>query len=222
MEASSRDCQLEYWNAVGPTKTFAHPVNVAQLRQLLTPSSRILDYGCGYGRVLGILHENGFLNLIGVDPAVEMIAMARHRFPSITFEILDDFRKVRLPDDSVDAVLLFAVLTCVPSDEGQRAIVDEATRLLRATGILYISDMCLQADSRNIERYQVGLKKYGVEGVFDLPEGVTVRHQPREWIDELTRDYQLIAAGDIQLQTMNGHAANGFQWLGRKRNLTTR
>jgi len=222
MKASFRDCQLEYWNAAGPTKTFAHPVNVTQLGQLLTPSSRILDYGCGYGRVLGVLHENKFLNLIGVDPAVEMIAIARRRFPSIAFEVLDDFRTVPLPDDSVDAILLFAVLTCVPSDEGQRAIVDEATRLLRSTGLLYISDMYLQADSRNIERYQLGFQKYGIEGVFDLPEGVTVRHQRREWIDELTRDYTFIAADEIQLQTMNGHAASGFQWLGRKRNLTIR
>jgi len=189
---------------------------------LLTPSSRILDYGCGYGRVLGVLHQSGFQNLIGLDPAVEMIAMGRRRFPSIAFEVLADFRKAPLPNESVDAVLLFAVLTCVPSDEGQVAIIAEITRLLRPAGLLYISDMCLQTDTRNIERYQIGLEKYGVEGVFDLPEGVTVRHQRREWIDELTCDYQLIAAGDVQLQTMNGHAATGFQWLGRKRNLTRR
>ena len=136
--------QLDYWNRVGPTKPFAHPVNLTLFRRWVPPTSRVLDYGCGYGRALGILHRNGYNNLRGVDPASTMITAARQSFPSISFEVLDDSQNVSLPEASVDAILLFAVLTCVPTNDGQRAIISEITRLLRPNGVLYISDMFLQ------------------------------------------------------------------------------
>jgi SAM-dependent methyltransferase len=71
------DCQLAYWNRVGPHKPFGHPLNFARLRQWLSPGSRILDLGCGYGRALGLLSERGYHNLIGFDPAPAMVAAAR-------------------------------------------------------------------------------------------------------------------------------------------------
>ena len=212
----SLDLQINYWNRIGPTKTFLHPVNVEQLKRYLGPESRILDYGCGYGRALGFLHSNGYKNLSGMDPAPAMIAAARNSFPDISFEILEEFGKTALPDRSVDGVLLFAVLTCVPGDEGQRTIIGEITRVLRTGGLLYISDMWLQTDSRNVERYAAGEKKYGRYGVFDLPEGVTVRHHDRPWIEELTRNYKLLRVDEVDVQTMNGHSSRAFQWFGCK------
>jgi SAM-dependent methyltransferase len=211
------DFQLEYWNTVGPTKSFSHPLNVKQLSRWVGPASRILDYGCGYGRTLGILQTNGFNNLIGVDPAPAMIAAARERFPFNSFEVLEDFRNTGLQAASVDAVLMFAVLTSVPSDDGQRAIMAELTRVLRPGGLLYISDMWLQTGARATERYAVGEKKYGVYGVFDLPEGVAVRHHARRWIEELTGEYEPLALDEIQVQTMNDHPAAAFQWFGALR-----
>jgi SAM-dependent methyltransferase len=210
------DFQIDYWNRIGPTKPFAHPVNLEQWSRWVEPTSQILDYGCGYGRVLDILHSNGYRNLIGVDPAPAMIATARQKFPEISFEVLQDFRSVDLADASVDAVLLFAVLTSVPTNEGQRAILAEISRVLRPRGILYISDMWLQKDARNLERYAEGEKMHGIYGVFDLSEGVTVRHHEPKWIEELTKGYELLALEEIQVQTMNGHTSSAFQWFGRR------
>lgn len=210
------DRQTDYWNRNGPSKPFAHPVNLAPLADLLTPTSRILDVGCGYGRVLGYLQGYGYRNLIGVDPAAEMITTARERWPQITFEQMIEPPALPVPNGSVDAVLLFTVLTCVPTDDGQRAIVEEIVRVLHPNGLLYISDLWLQTDDRNRERYQAGQAKYGVFGVFDLPEGVTLRHHERRWIDALTCAFELLACDDIDVVTMNGHSAKGFQWLGRK------
>jgi SAM-dependent methyltransferase len=211
------DHQLDYWNRMGPGKSFGHPVNFERLSRWLTPDARILDLGCGYGRALGLLFERGYHNLIGFDPAAAMIAMACERFPAITFEELVSPPHLDLPDLSLDAVLLFSVLTCVPTDDGQRAIVSEAVRVLRPGGLLYISDLWLQTEERNRERYNRDERKYGTYGVFDLPEGVTVRHHDPRWIEALTRDFDELALDPIDVQTMNGNPAKAFQWFGLKR-----
>ncbi len=210
------DSQLDYWNRIGPTKTFSHPVNIEKLSRWVQRRDCILDYGCGYGRALGILLSNGYNNLIGVDHAPAMIEAARRTYPAVTFAILEGFCGTRLPAASVDAVMLLAVLTCVARNEDQTAIIGEITRILRAGGLLYISDMWLQNDSRNVERYERDEAKYGTYGVFDLNDGATVRHHERRWIDSLLRNYEPLALDEIETQTMHGNPVAAFQWFGRR------
>lgn len=192
-------------------------MNFERLDRWLDRDSRILDLGCGYGRVLGSLFEHGYHNLIGLDPAPAMVALARERYPLITFEVISAPPHLDPSDAAVDAVLLFSVLTCVPTDEGQRAIIREVGRVLRPGGLLYISDLWLQTDERNKDRYLAGQLKYGTYGVFDLPEGVTVRHHDPRWIESLMQDFDELALDAIDVHTMNGNPAKGFQWFGSKR-----
>jgi SAM-dependent methyltransferase len=215
------DRQLDYWNRIGPGKSFGHPVNFERLRQWLDPDSRILDVGCGYGRALGLLFDQGYHNLVGCDLAPAMIAEARKRFPAITFTELKTPPQLPFTGASVDAALMFAVLTCVPTNQGQRDIVSEVGRVLRPGGILYVSDIWLQTDERNRARYSRDQPRYGTYGVFDLPEGVTVRHHDPTWIADLLSGFETLAVDHLDIRTMNGNPARGFQWFGRKPELKT-
>lgn len=210
------DCQVDYWNRIGPGKAFGHPVNFARLEQHLSSSSHIVEVGCGYGRALGLLFEQGYRNLLGLDPAPTMVEMARTNFPAIAFEVLDSPPQLPVPDDSVDALLLFSLLTCVPTDAGHRDIVEEVGRVLKPGGLFYISDLWLQSDERNRERYARDERMYGTYGVFDLPEGVTLRHIDPGWLKELTQAFETVALDNIDVHTMNGNPAKAFQWFGLK------
>jgi SAM-dependent methyltransferase len=232
------DFQLEYWNTEGTRKVFGHPLNLARVSEWLTHDDRILDFGCGYGRSLGELSAAGYRNLIGFDFSPAMIAAARTRFPQIEFYELGSPElqsssstsiptsnypaapspsgSIPLPDASVAGALVFSVLTCIPTDDGQRALIAELHRVLRPGGLMYISDLWLQSDERNLTRYARDAAKYGKFGVFDLPEGVTVRHHDPEWIGTLTCDFQKLALDDIEVLTMNRNPARAFQWFGLK------
>ncbi len=209
------DSQVAYWNGPGSAKRFSHPVNLARLEELLSRTSSIVEIGCGYGRVLEILFRSGYRNLAGFDTAEGMVEAARARLPEVRIETIAGNR-IPLPDSSVDALLLFAVLTCIPTDPGQRALLEEARRLLHPGGLLYISDLWLQPDARNRDRYDEFAAEFGTYGVFRLPEGGVFRHHDRAWIAELTEGFQRIALDEIRVETMNGHSARAFQWFGRR------
>ena len=223
--------QREFWDGVAATKTFAHPFDRARFSALVDRSARILDYGCGYGRVCAQLFDEGYREVVGVDPSPRMIDRALAEHPAIAFDVVDD-EALPFPDQSVGAVILFSVLTCIPNDAGQRAVVNEIARVLRPGGVIYVSDLLLQDDDRNRERYEaydgrsrgvrlqpdqnVRLKADTTYGTFELEPGVVFRHLARPWIDELFAAFDRIELVDVPVVTMNGNPARGFQYFGRR------
>jgi 2-polyprenyl-3-methyl-5-hydroxy-6-metoxy-1,4-benzoquinol methylase len=50
--------QTDYWDRVAPEKRFSHPLRLDWLLHLRS-QARILDHGCGYGRLLNQLSGAG-------------------------------------------------------------------------------------------------------------------------------------------------------------------
>lgn len=132
----------------------------------------------------------------------------------------NDGRTLPFRDRAFDAVLLFTVLTCLPGDDDQRELISEVGRVLRPGGILCISDLLINSDARNLDRYARDAEKFGVYGVFELPEGAVVRHHSEEWIEDLTGAFEPLAFEPFTVTTMNGNASSAFQYLGRNRSVT--
>ncbi|MEU6068884.1 MULTISPECIES: class I SAM-dependent methyltransferase [Streptomyces] len=212
---SDLDSQVPYWDAASATKTFTHPLHLPWLDGV-DRHAAILDYGCGYGRTMGELAEHGFGNLTGVDIAPEMINRARRLHPTMRFAALDEPPVSPYPDAGFDAVLLFAVLTCVPGDEAQHRLIAELNRILKSGGILYISDLLLQDDERNRSRYRRHAEHYGRHGVFETGDGAVCRHHSREWLSTLLAGFETTDTRSITVSTMNGHTSTGIQILARK------
>ncbi len=209
--------QSGYWDSVAHQKRFSHPLRLDWLsRYLPNPQAKIVDYGCGYGRTLADLSHAGFTNLVGVDFSEQMLARARLEVPGCRL-IRNNGRSLPFRDDSVDLVLLFAVLTCIPPAEEQQILLSEALRVLRSGGLIYVSDLLLNDDLRNRQRYEQQVKTHGCYGVFELPEGVTVRHHCREWIEELMSPFAQLEFEPFTVTTMNGNESSAFQYLGRKK-----
>lgn len=208
--------QVVYWDRVAPHKRFSHPLNLDWLgKHLKNPSVRILDYGCGYGRTLAELSAAGYENIFGADFSESMLARARDETPCANL-VRNDGCSLPFADGSFDLVLLFAVLTCIPDSSEQRILVAEVKRVLHSGGIVYISDLLINEDQRNRERYQQYAASHGCYGVFELPEGVVVRHHQREWIVEITRPFKRLQHEPFNVTTMNGNISAAFQYLGRK------
>ena len=206
--------QISYWNRVANEKRFSHPLRLDWLKKYSNRQARILDYGCGYGRTLAELSAAGYERLAGVDFSDAMLARARVAVPHAGLA-RNDGHSLPFKNECFDAMLVFAVLTCIPDNNQQRELLAEVKRVLRPGGLLYLSDLLVNNDLRNRERYERDREKYGCYGVFDLPEGVVVRHHSREWIAEITRPFQQLQYQPFTVTTMNGNASAAFQYLGR-------
>jgi SAM-dependent methyltransferase len=209
----SLDVQWRYWDGAAVSKTFHHPVPLAQFQELVPVTAAILDYGCGYGRVCSELADAGYHNVVGVDVAPEMVRRGKERDPRLDLRVFDGSR-VPCEDGSFDLCLLITVLTCVPSNAGQQGIVGEIRRVLRPGGLLFVSDLRLQMDERNQARYLEFADEFGVFGVFRTEDAVC-RHHDMGWIRELLSVLDIEWERNISTTTMNGHEAEAFQILAR-------
>jgi len=79
-----------------PVNRLLLPTLLRLLRQLAPPENdaRLLDLGCGNGAIAALLDQRGY-TVIGVDPSIEAISLAKNTYPEVAFELgsaYDDLR----------------------------------------------------------------------------------------------------------------------------------
>ncbi len=208
--------QRDYWDDVAETKTFSHPLNSSWLTDELPRTARLLDFGCGYGRIVHELWSLGYQQTLGLDFSPDMIARGRRTYPMLDLRFTNGVPTA----DTIghfDGILLFAVLTCNPDGASQERLIGQLAQLLRPGGLLYISDYPVQTDQRSTRRYDAFLSKYGTYGIFETSDGAIVRHHDSEWLAHLFAGFEAIQSAEIETHTMNGHPARATQLLLRKK-----
>jgi len=204
--------QKAYWDKAAVKKEFTTPFQMDIFKPHVSKESVILDVGCGYGRTLNELYQEGFKKISGIDFSQKMIERGNCLYPYL------DLKKCNtifpFDNNTFDAVVLVAVLTCSVKDETQNRIVDEIERVLKPGGRLYINDFLINRDSRNIDRYNEFKEAYGTYGVFELDEGAQLRHHTTDHLFNLTRNFETREFDTIVYTTMNNHTSNGFYYLG--------
>jgi SAM-dependent methyltransferase len=203
-----------YWDQAAAEKIFTHPINQAWLDAFVPRTARVLDYGCGYGRAMAELVSLGYTDLVGMDFSPAMVERARQTYPSMDLRVVEALPTPE-PDGSFDAVLLLAVLTSIPGEREQEAVMREIRRLVRPGGVLYLSDMPLQTDSRNLRRYARDAPEFGIYGIFRTDDGAVVRHHDNTRMQILLEGFKPLRTTRAKLQTMNGNSAIAVQIVAR-------
>lgn len=98
------------------------------LELLPPPPARVLDVGCGEGRVGAELVRRGY-GVVGVDASPRMVELAREHHDAV----VADARSLPFDSESFDVVVTVNALMEIDELE---AVVQEAARVLRVGGVL--------------------------------------------------------------------------------------
>ena len=96
----------------------------------------VLEGGCGLGKFLFFLRENGYNNLIGVDFADKPLQIIKKRDSSIVVKN-GNINQLPITDNSIDMYLSMGVIEHF--EEGPQKSLNEAMRVLKKNGILILA-----------------------------------------------------------------------------------
>lgn len=212
-----RSDPLSFWEGRAARGTrFTAPGPGEAFFDLVSPDSRLLDLGCGYGRTLIELSRRGFRRLIGADFSSAMLRRARQGGLAAGLAAASA-GALPFRDGVFDAVLAVALFTCIPDLEAQDRAATEIHRVLRPGGVLCASLFLLNRDARNRERYH-RLASPGSQdwGLFQLePEGL-LRHHALGRLRRLFGKFNWLEADVQRFDTMGGHSSRGLALLACK------
>jgi SAM-dependent methyltransferase len=152
------DVNTDLWRRADVVRAYTNrllrPVEVLLLvRYRDALGARVLDLGCGAGRLTGYL---GALSpqVTGIDISPHMLAAARERYPGIRFEPGDLRDLSGFPDASSEAIVAGYNLLDVLDDVQRRATFAQLHRMLAPGGLLLFSSHNLEAAWRRRTPWQ--------------------------------------------------------------------
>ncbi|MCD6056056.1 MAG: ddlA1 [Gammaproteobacteria bacterium] len=165
----------------------------------LKPEDKVLDLCCGQGRHVLALQRRGYENVMGLDRSRYLIRVAKKRAQQLNLVVKfaeGDARRIRLPESSLDCVVLFGnSFGYFESQEDDLAVLNSILRVLKTEGHL----------------------------VMDIVNGEWMREhfEPRswEWIDEthfvcrersLSNDKTRIISREVIVHAERGVIADQF------------
>jgi ubiquinone/menaquinone biosynthesis C-methylase UbiE len=127
--------------------------DIKPLSRFLSAGTRVLDIGCGNGRVYHMVtkHQAGY---VGVDQSKKLISVAKGKNPDAVFQVAD-MRDLPFEHESFDCVFAFASFHHLPSNEDRLRALRETRRILRENGKIVMLNWHLQSDWAK-EKYAQG------------------------------------------------------------------
>ncbi|MBU0762552.1 MAG: class I SAM-dependent methyltransferase [Candidatus Altiarchaeota archaeon] len=142
------------------------------------PPARVLDVGCGTGRLLPWLSHMGY-SVVGLEPSMEMDKMCKRRIKDDSLESVysekTEFLNSQLESESFDAVLMLGnLLGSIESRgitqnflrEAKRLLVPDGVFLVDASNIMYCGSIlkCYQSMARHHMRFGDTVETVAVKG----------------------------------------------------------
>lgn len=108
------------------------------LKSQIKKDSKILDLGCGNGRLYKYLKDITDVNYTGVDNSEELIKIARNNHPEAKFEV-GDCLDLPYGDQSFDMVISIAVLHHITPVSNRKLFFNQIFRVLKPGGTAFIT-----------------------------------------------------------------------------------
>ena len=170
-------------------------------------AGRVLELGCGAGRIAGYLVELA-AEAHGLDLSAHMVAECRRRYPAGTFDTGDMRDLSRFADASLDAVVAGNNVLDVFADPERRATLREMRRVLAPGGLLAMSSHNRAYLPR--VRPPTGVRRSDplrlLYDLINVPRRV-VRHRQLRALQQTAPDYAIVSDGSHEFTLVHYYIA---------------
>lgn len=193
-------------------------------------NDNICDVGMGFGKTIFELYKKGFNNLSGIDSNISGINFANKIIKDYNLTgkfnfIIGNAADINLKNESQNVTITQAFWTTITNLSDRKKILKEINRILKNSGILYISDFG-QTPSIPIynERYNLGLIKGYEKGTFEVINSETgnleylAHHYTKDEFTELLKceNFKIEEYVISPVKTRSGNTIDGHTIIARK------
>lgn len=195
--------------------------------------TRVLEYGCAWGRIAFQLQKKGY-NVVGFDVNEAEVERAKEfakesnkkNKAQVGFDVADG-TNLLYKDDSFDACIVQAFMTALIDPEHRERCLDEARRVLKPGGIIYLGVFGQTWDHpkykvRYEQSYPITKEKgtfiVTVDGEVGSPEIYRAHHYSKEELKRLVKPrFEIEEYKETTFNTYHKNKAKGFVVIGKKR-----
>lgn len=168
---------------------FTTPLPNKNFLASLSKNIKVLDVGCGYGRVLCYLRDFGFKNISGFDVSPNYIVQAKKNCPEAKV-FVSNFKDFN-PKYKYDLILLIGVIEYILTDEDQIIFFDKISKSLSRNGHILLETFIIDFKS-NWKQYLSGFIKTLHFGRFKNSKGFECHHQLSVLLSKILQQYFVI------------------------------
>jgi ubiquinone/menaquinone biosynthesis C-methylase UbiE len=237
------------WKKYGGGKTPGTTPVPKDLPKYIEPVAKnvVVDVGCGWGRISHWLYFNGY-SVIGTDINEKEISEAERvlkkdaddKDHTISFQVDDIAKKINLPKNLVDAVVVNAVFVALTNIKQRQKAISEIFRILKPRGVLYLAEFGRTSN----KDYPLDYRKHslitGEEGTIvafkpelkitfkekadkeiralGKPENINyfAHHFEEDEIRELIKDFEILKFRKEIFVSRSGNKVNGYVIYAKK------
>jgi len=111
--------------------------DIESLSQYVWDGEKILDLGCGNGRLLEIFKDKK-IDYFGIDSSEKLIEIAKKKYHTAKFQV-GDILNLSFPNNFFDKVFAIRILHHIPSHNFRLQLLKEIKRVLKPEGFLILT-----------------------------------------------------------------------------------
>jgi SAM-dependent methyltransferase len=204
---------IRKWDEMAGKFHSTFPIESLELNNFIQRDYRVLDYGCGEGRVLRYLREMRIKNVIGCDTSLKMCKIAQKSVCEFDILHLKEHCKY-LFGSTFHVIILVAVLSSIIPYSERKEIVRYLHENICKDGLIILGDFGVSNKSLYVERYS----KAKIEPfTFKTDEGIYIHHfNIQEMFDLCKGFFNIIKYKTVDAKTIHGRSLPGYVFWGRK------
>jgi SAM-dependent methyltransferase len=109
------------------------------LKPYIAKDMRILDWGCGNGRLYKYLYQVSGIKYQGIDNSEKLVEIAKKNYPKVDFCVSDIFH-LPFKNGEFDVVAAIASFHHIPSEELRLVALREIYRVLKPGGVVFMTN----------------------------------------------------------------------------------